>query len=99
MPANPPDPPDLPDPPGRSRAPDPPDAVEDARGLLCPIPVIRLGQRMHRVAPGGVVVLLADDPLAEEDVRLWAKGHGHEVLDVVREGTDTRIRVRRASGS
>jgi len=77
--------------------PIPPDAVEDARGLLCPLPVIRLGHRMRSVAPGGVVLLLADDPVAEEDVRLWARGHGHEVLEVAREGPETRIRVRKAA--
>jgi tRNA 2-thiouridine synthesizing protein A len=71
------------------------DIVEDARGLLCPLPVIRLGERIRTVAPGGVVRLLADDPMAEEDVRLWARSHGHEVLDAVREGPESRIRVRK----
>jgi TusA-related sulfurtransferase len=73
------------------------DAVEDARGLLCPLPVIRLAERMEGTAPGGTVLLLADDPQAEEDVRLWARGHGHEVLTAERRGAETRIRVRRAS--
>lgn len=68
---------------------------EDARGLLCPLPVIRLGQRIRTVPPGSTVLLLADDPVAEEDVRLWAQGHGHEVVDVSREGSLIRIRVRR----
>ena len=48
--------------------------VEDARGLLCPIPVIKLAERLAGVAPGEVVLLLADDPAAEEDVRLWCAG-------------------------
>jgi tRNA 2-thiouridine synthesizing protein A len=71
------------------------DVVEDARGLLCPLPVIRIGERMRAVSPGTTVRLLADDPAAEEDVRLWAKSHGHAVLAVEREGGFLAIRVRR----
>jgi TusA-related sulfurtransferase len=69
--------------------------VEDARGLLCPLPVIRLAERMRGVPPGGTILLLADDPAAAEDVRLWARGQGHELLGSVREGDLVRIRVRR----
>lgn len=71
--------------------------VVDARGLLCPLPVVRLGERMRRLEPGAEVLLLADDPLAEEDVRLWAAGHGHVVVSVERDGNSSRIRVRRAA--
>jgi TusA-related sulfurtransferase len=72
-----------------------PDPVEDARGLLCPLPVIRLADRLRGVPLGAAVLLLADDPQAEEDVRLWAKGQGHEVLETAQEGRLLRIRVRR----
>ena len=75
---------------------EPPDIVEDARGLLCPLPVIRLGERMRAVETGQTVLLLADDPAAEEDVRLWCRSHRQELLDVVREGREARIRVRKA---
>jgi tRNA 2-thiouridine synthesizing protein A len=71
------------------------EVVEDARGLLCPIPVIKLAERVAAVAPGATVLLIADDPVAEEDVRLWCRGHGQELVDVKREGPVARIRVRR----
>ena len=69
--------------------------VEDARGLLCPIPVIKLAERVAAVAQGATVLLIADDPVAEEDVRLWCRGHGQELVSVEREGAVARIRVRR----
>jgi TusA-related sulfurtransferase len=69
--------------------------IEDARGLLCPLPVIRLGARMAAIPPGGTLRLWADDPAAEEDVRLWAKGHGHTILAVDRDAGWTAIRLRR----
>lgn len=72
--------------------------VEDARGLLCPLPVIRLGTRLRSIPPGGTLELWADDPAAEEDARLWAKSHGHHVLEVVRQADFIRIRVRKHVG-
>jgi TusA-related sulfurtransferase len=71
------------------------ESVEDARGLLCPIPVIRLAARIQEVAVGGFVRLLADDPAAEEDVRHWCRGHRHEFVSVERDGALLSIRVRR----
>ena len=69
--------------------------IEDARGLLCPLPVVKLAARMRSLRPGDVLVLLADDPAAEEDVRLWCRGHGHEVVGATTEGSLLRLRVRR----
>ena len=71
--------------------------VVDARGLLCPLPVIRLGERARKASSGAVLVLLADDPQAEEDVRLWCRGAGHELVSVVSEFNFARITVRLAS--
>jgi TusA-related sulfurtransferase len=71
------------------------DVVEDARGLLCPLPVIRLARRVSGLPVGGVVRLLADDPMAEEDVRAWCRGHRQEMVSIDRDGDVLRIRVRR----
>lgn len=78
-----------------SDSPEDPETVEDCRGLLCPIPVIRLASRLGTLPLGRTVLLLADDPQAEDDVRLWCRGHRQEVLGVEREGAVSRIRVRR----
>ncbi len=79
-------------------APDPVlgEIVEDARGLLCPIPVIRLARRLEECPVGGTVLLLADDPAAPEDVRLWCRGHRHDLVSSLQEGAVSRIRVRRS---
>ena len=76
---------------------DPEGTRVDARGLLCPLPVIRLGERARASAPGTLLVLLADDPQAEEDVRLWCRGAGHEFVSASSEDGFTRIEVCLAS--
>lgn len=70
------------------------ETVLDARGLLCPLPVIRLGEAARKAPPGVVLALLADDPQVEEDVALWSRGQGHELLEVRREEGFLRLRVR-----
>ena len=42
--------------------------VVDARGLRCPLPVIRLAARARDLPPGSTLVLLADDPAVRSDV-------------------------------
>jgi TusA-related sulfurtransferase len=70
--------------------------VVDARGLLCPLPVIRLAERFDDLPAGEGMDLLADDPAAEDDVRLWCRGRGYTVESVSREGRTVRIRVRKS---
>ena len=56
------------------------DAVLDCRGLLCPMPVVRIGREMGAMSPGGVVKVLATDRGALADVPAWAADTGNELL-------------------
>lgn len=64
-----------------------PDVV-DARGLRCPLPVIRLGAVLRDREPGTVVLLLATDPAARSDVAAFCRMRGHDLLDAVDRGGD-----------
>ena len=57
----------------------------DARGLLCPLPVLRLRKRMEGLEPGQRARLLADDPAAHVDVPHFCAEAGH----VFEGSTDT----------
>ena len=52
----------------------------DARGLLCPLPVLKAARRMRAMAPGQVLRLLSDDPAAVVDVPHFCAEQGHELL-------------------
>lgn len=56
------------------------DRVVDARGLRCPLPVIRLAALLGGLRPGTEVVLLATDPAARSDVAAFCRMRGHELL-------------------
>jgi tRNA 2-thiouridine synthesizing protein A len=53
----------------------------DARGLLCPLPVLRAAGRLRAMPPGAVLRLLADDPAAVVDVPHFCAEAGHALLD------------------
>jgi tRNA 2-thiouridine synthesizing protein A len=55
------------------------DAELDARGLLCPLPVLKARKRLGALAPGQVLRVLADDPAALVDIPHFCAEQGHEV--------------------
>lgn len=51
--------------------------VIDARGLLCPLPVLRLRKALLALAPGQHLRLIATDPMAAVDVPHFCAEAGH----------------------
>jgi tRNA 2-thiouridine synthesizing protein A len=58
----------------------PPVCTYDARGLPCPLPLLRLARELRGLQPGEVIALLADDPAAHDDVVSWTRRSGHALL-------------------
>lgn len=54
--------------------------VLDARGLLCPLPVLKARKALGRVASGHVLVVLADDPAALVDIPHFCAEQNHDYL-------------------
>jgi tRNA 2-thiouridine synthesizing protein A len=59
------------------------DRLMDARGHRCPVPTLRLRRALEEAPAGGLVRLLADDPLARIDVPHFAASAGATVLEIV----------------
>ena len=57
-----------------------PDETIDCRGQRCPLPVIRLAQRIGDVPVGGTVAVAADDPAARPDIPAWCRMRGQEYV-------------------
>jgi tRNA 2-thiouridine synthesizing protein A len=66
----------------------------DARGLICPLPVLRLRKRLQGVAEGGELTMLTDDPVAVIDVPHFCGTEGHEVVENRDVGDARFFRVR-----
>jgi tRNA 2-thiouridine synthesizing protein A len=54
--------------------------VVDARGLACPLPVIRLAAAARDLPDGSLVTVLWTDPAAAHDIPAWARMRGHRVI-------------------
>lgn len=52
----------------------------DARGLLCPLPVLKARKRLSTMRNGEVLRLVATDPAAVIDVPHYCRESGHEFL-------------------
>ena len=52
----------------------------DCRGLLCPLPVIKLAKTLPTVAVGDTVTVLADDPAAATDIPAWCRMRSQELV-------------------
>jgi tRNA 2-thiouridine synthesizing protein A len=69
--------------------------VVDARGLRCPLPVIRLAQTARETAPGVVIEVWATDPAARADIPAWCRMRGQDYLgEVPADGGHAAYRVR-----
>jgi tRNA 2-thiouridine synthesizing protein A len=54
-----------------------PDEVLDARGLKCPLPVLKMEKRLAQLPAGAALTVLATDPMARIDIPLYCTQHGH----------------------
>lgn len=53
----------------------------DARGLNCPLPILRTKKALNDMKSGQVVRILATDPAAVRDFQAFAKQTGNELLE------------------
>lgn len=71
------------------------DVEVDARGLLCPLPVLRLAKAFAGKPAGCVAILRATDPAAVEDVSVFCRQGGHDLVDSRRDSDVFSFRVRK----
>ncbi len=56
------------------------DAELDARGLNCPLPILRTKKKLAELSSGQVLKIEATDPSAAKDFQMFAKQTGHQIL-------------------
>ncbi len=70
----------------------------DARGLLCPIPVIRAQELARTLTAGDLVELVATDPGVMHDVPAWCRVHGHDVITSKEQDDEYLIQFKIGTG-
>jgi tRNA 2-thiouridine synthesizing protein A len=77
---------------------DAPIDVLDARGLRCPLPVLRTGKRLEELPPGARLDVVSDDPLVRLDMQTFCAREGHDYLEeCVEPGGGWRMALRKSA--
>jgi len=67
----------------------------DARGLSCPLPIVRTAIAIKALASGELIEVLATDPGSTKDFTAWAKTTGHELVEASVSDSVFRFVLRR----
>lgn len=58
-----------------------PDRTVDARGLNCPLPILRTKKALNDMRSGQLIRITATDPASVRDFQAFARQTGNELLD------------------
>ena len=61
------------------------DITLDAKGLRCPLPLLRLKQLLQQSKPGDIIQMMATDPAAHLDIGVFIDKSNHEMLSYERD--------------
>lgn len=59
----------------------PPDRVVDARGLNCPLPILRTKKALNDMQSGQLIRITATDPASVRDFQAFAKQTGNDLVE------------------
>jgi tRNA 2-thiouridine synthesizing protein A len=67
----------------------------DARGLNCPLPILRARKALNEMSPGQVLRIVATDPGSVKDFEAFAKQTGNEMLSQSSDGKEFVFHLRK----
>ncbi len=71
------------------------DQTVDAKGLNCPLPILRAKKALKELAPGKTLEVLATDPGAVKDFQAFCRTTGNDLVESTTEGNVFRFLIRR----
>lgn len=69
----------------------------DAKGLLCPLPVLRARKAMKPLEPGDVLTVEATDKAAPADFAAFCTATGHRLLSTTEQAGVWRMEIERVA--
>jgi len=71
------------------------DVQVDARGLNCPMPIVKTAQAVKGMTSGQTLEVLATDPGSTKDFAAWSKTTGNEIVEQTADGGVFRFVLRK----
>lgn len=73
------------------------DLVIDAKGLSCPMPIVKTKKAMGELESGQVLEVQATDKGSKADIKAWAGSFGHQYLGTLEEGDVLKHFIRKST--
>ena len=67
----------------------------DAKGLNCPLPILRAKKALAEMTSGQVLRIMATDPGSVKDFQAFAKQTGNELLSTAEKGKEYEFFIKR----
>jgi len=68
----------------------------DARGLNCPLPILRAKKTLNGMTAGEVLKIISTDPGSVKDFEAFASQTGNELLESTEEGGEFHFMMKKA---
>ncbi len=72
-----------------------PSIVIDAKGLFCPVPIIKVAEAVRNLDSGMVVEIISDDAAIDHDLPAWCKSTGNVIQSKSKEGNVYRYLIQK----
>ena len=71
------------------------DVTLDAKGLSCPMPLLKTKKEMGKLSAGQVLEVLGTDPGSRNDLPGWCEKSGHEFLGEIEDDGFMRFFIKK----
>ena len=71
------------------------DVVLDAKGMNCPLPILKTKKALQTMQPGGLLEVLATDPGSAADFESFCRQTGNQLVSSTKEGEVFKFVVKR----
>ncbi|MGM0889429.1 MAG: sulfurtransferase TusA family protein [Bacillota bacterium] len=71
------------------------DKMLDAKGLACPMPIVKTRKAMNDLQTGQVLEIHVTDKGAKADLAAWSKSGGHELVEMEEENDILKFWIRK----
>ena len=68
----------------------------DAKGLSCPMPIVKTAQAVKGVPAGELIEILATDPGSVKDFAAWTRSTGNAIVEQSEDAGVYRFVIKRA---
>lgn len=69
----------------------------DAKGLACPMPIVKTKKAMNDLIDGQIIEVVATDRGSKADIAAWSESVGHQYLGTVEDGDVLKHYIRKCS--